>query len=812
MTVQKGPGKYSKYSFLVIVLISALVLSYAVKTPLVQSEKKIIYSEFLQLVEEKKIKEVKIVNHGSRVHGTLTDGTSFTSDAPEDKDLVKALRDAGITFSAENPGMKENLTSFITVILVPAAVILVFWLLIMRQAQGSGAQAMSFGRSKAKLLTDNRPKITFDDVAGVNEAKEELKEIVEFLMDPKKFQTLGAKIPKGVLLVGAPGTGKTLLARAISGEAGVPFLHMSGSDFVEMFVGVGASRVRDLFDQAKKNAPCLVFIDEIDAVGRQRGAGLGGGHDEREQTLNQLLVEMDGFDANIGVIMIAATNRPDVLDPALLRPGRFDRRVIVDRPDINGRKEILLVHSKDKPLDISVDLDVVAKRTPGFTGADLENVLNEAAILAARQEKKSIEMPHIEEAIDRVMAGPERKSMLLTEREKKYTAFHEAGHALVAKLIPECDPVHKISILPRGLALGYTLQLPQEDKHSKMKSELVNDICVLLGGRAAEQIMIGETSTGASNDLERATKIARRMVCEYGMSDELGPLAFGRKEDAVFLGRDLGHERDYGEEVASKIDKAVRKIIDDCDAKAYGLLETHKDRLQLVTDKLIEHETLEGIRLEHLLEGNNISESELSNLEEIKRKEQEEERKKKLEELAKKSGNGENEENTPEPAGFLYEKFLTILKEKLSSGYGDSHGESIEQAFEKIDKALANENTDGFEKIISEIKPTVIPPDEAAYFHHRMATVLAEKNLPSAAYSELLAVLQTSHDDLDGITRRVVVSSVSYFRILLDELKKSKKDFDEFLNDDELMRKVDAKYAEWEEKSSSSPGSFHKMT
>ncbi|MFC1474919.1 ATP-dependent zinc metalloprotease FtsH, partial [bacterium] len=442
---------------------------------------------------------------------------------------------------------------------------------------------------------------------------------------------LGAKIPKGVLLLGAPGTGKTLLARAIAGEAEVPFLHMSGSDFVEMFVGVGASRVRDLFDQAKKNAPCLVFVDEIDAVGRQRGAGLGGGHDEREQTLNQLLVEMDGFDQNIGVILIAATNRPDVLDPALLRPGRFDRRIVVDRPDIIGRRGILEVHARGKPINNSVDMEVVARRTPGFTGADLENVLNEAAILAAREDLETITMAHIEESIDRVIAGPERRSRILSDREKKNTAYHESGHALVAKLTPDSDPVHKISILPRGMALGYTLQLPQEDKYSQLQSELTNSICVFLGGRAAEKLMFGEVSTGAANDLERATKIARRMVCEFGMSDKLGPLTFGRKEEAVFLGRDFSGERDYSETVAATIDEEVHRIIEESYDRVTGLLKTHKDRLVLVAEKLLEHETLEGFLLETLLDGKELSEEEIATMEEQRKKQNAKKRIEKLE-------------------------------------------------------------------------------------------------------------------------------------------------------------------------------------
>jgi len=467
---------------------------------------------------------------------------------------------------------------------------------------------MSFGKSRAKLHADEKKRVTFEDVAGADEVKQELEEVVEFLKQPKKFNELGAKIPKGVLLYGPPGTGKTLLARAVAGEAGVPFFSISGSDFVEMFVGVGASRVRDLFEQAKKNAPCIVFIDEIDAVGRQRGAGLGGGHDEREQTLNQLLVEMDGFNPNEGIIIVAATNRPDILDPALLRPGRFDRQVVVDVPDITGRKEILRVHIKGKPLSDDVDLGVLARRTPGFTGADLANLVNEAALLAARRNKKQIDMFEMEESIERVVAGPEKKSKVISDKEKKLVSYHEAGHALVSTLLPDSDPVHKVSIIPRGRAGGYTLILPTEDRYYRTKSMLLDEIVVLLGGRVAESLVLRDISTGAQNDLERATSIARKMIMEYGMSDEIGPLTLGRKSEQVFLGRDITHDRNYSEEVAFKIDKEVRKIIDESYAKAENLLKSSMDKLHLIASNLMEKETLDSDEFTALIDGRSVEE------------------------------------------------------------------------------------------------------------------------------------------------------------------------------------------------------------
>jgi cell division protease FtsH len=498
---------------------------------------------------------------------------------------------------------RSRIGEWVTILggLLPLVFVAALFYLLMRQAQGANNQAFSFGKSRARLFTTERPTVTFDDVAGVDEAKEELKEVVEFLREPQKFAALGARIPKGVLLVGPPGTGKTLLAKAVAGEAGVPFFSISGSEFVEMFVGVGAARVRDLFDQAKRHSPCIVFIDEIDAVGRYRGAGLGGSHDEREQTLNQILVEMDGFDTDTNVIVMAATNRPDILDPALLRPGRFDRRIVLDRPDVKGRKAILQVHVRNKPLDKDVDLDVLARETPGFVGADIENMVNEAAILAARRNKKVIGMKEFQEAIERVIAGPERKSRIISEEEKRIIAYHEAGHALVMHFLPNCDPVHKISIIARGMALGYTMPLPEEDRYLHRKSKFLDELAGLLGGRAAEEIVFGDITTGAANDLEQATKLARAMVTRYGMSEKLGPMTFGEKQELVFLGKEIGEQREYSEKVAQEIDEEVRRIIREAYERAKEILTKHRDKLDRLAQALMEKETLEGDELKAYL-------------------------------------------------------------------------------------------------------------------------------------------------------------------------------------------------------------------
>jgi cell division protease FtsH len=574
------------------------------------------YSEFRQQVQDGSI--ATVVVERLRAHGTYDSGGEYKVELPPSETnmarLVETLEKAHDegkikSFDTPNPLVAETLQNVFVSVLIPLGAIVILWVLFWRQAQSTGNQALNFGRSKAKRLTDNVPKVTFDDVAGVEEAKSELQEVVEFLKNPKKFQALGAKIPKGVLLLGPPGCGKTLLARAVAGEAGVPFFHISGSDFVEMFVGVGASRVRDLFDTAKANKPSLVFIDEIDAVGRQRGAGLGGGHDEREQTLNQLLVEMDGFDPNSGVILIAATNRPDVLDPALLRPGRFDRRVVVDNPDVQGRRKILDVHTKGKPIAEEVDLDVLAKRTPGFTGADLANMVNEAALKAARENKQQVFMEDFDAAIDRVVAGPERKSRVLSEKVKRVTAYHEVGHALVQELLPHEHEVHKVTILPRGMALGITWSLPPEDRmYQASKSELLYEITTLLSGRVAEQMVFNEIHTGASNDLERATHIARDMVTEYGMSERLGPLKLGHRHGNPFLGRDLMEDRNYSEEVAKAIDEEVRAIIDSCYQRARQMLEENRELMDKIANVLLERETIGREEFLALLRGDTLPE------------------------------------------------------------------------------------------------------------------------------------------------------------------------------------------------------------
>ena len=548
------------------------------------------YSQFLASVQKGEVAQVTI--QGDHVVGTFSDGKTFKTFVPRDSDMIKILRENGVNIQAK-PEEESPWYMGVLVNWLPMLLLIGVWIFFMRQMQMGGGKAMSFGKSRARLLNESSRKVLFNDVAGVDEAKEELQEIVEFLRDPKKFTKLGGRIPKGVLLVGAPGTGKTLLARAIAGEAGVPFFTISGSDFVEMFVGVGASRVRDLFLQGKKNAPCIIFIDEIDAVGRHRGAGLGGGHDEREQTLNQLLVEMDGFESNEGVILIAATNRPDVLDPALLRPGRFDRQVVVPVPDIRGREGILKVHCAAKPLAPDVDVRVLAKGTPGFSGADLENLVNEAALLAARKNRDLIAMSDFESAKDKVMMGLERKSMILSDEEKRITAFHEAGHALVARLLPGADPLHKVTIIPRGRALGLTQQLPQDDRHTYARDYLLDSIAILMGGRVAEELSFNMNTTGAANDIERATQIARRMVCEWGMSKKMGPVSLGRRDEQPFLGRELGHQRDFSEQTALNIDKEVRRIVEENYQRARDILSEHKDILEGTAHALLDRETLD---------------------------------------------------------------------------------------------------------------------------------------------------------------------------------------------------------------------------
>jgi len=587
----------------IILIIAAIIAVFLIVERLVLTQntsQKLSYSDFYRRVSQNQVKDFHAVGHDAT--GELRNGTKYTVSVPDASSypFTQFLYSHGVGIDVEQPSngaIFANILQFLPLLLMAG-----FLIFILRQAQNGGSQALSFGRSRAKLLSENRPKVTFNDVAGIDEAKEELQEVVEFLKYPKKFQALGARIPKGVLLLGPPGSGKTLLARAIAGEAGVPFFSISGSDFVEMFVGVGASRVRDLFEQAKKSAPCIVFIDEIDAVGRQRGAGLGGGHDEREQTLNQLLVEMDGFDQNTGVILIAATNRPDVLDPALLRPGRFDRQIVVDRADIRGRAAILGVHARNKPLSKDVSLETLAKRTPGFSGADLENLLNEAALLAARKDRSAIEMADCDEAIDRVMVGPERRSIVMSQQEKEVTAYHESGHAVIGGLLPHHDPIHKVTIIPRGMAMGITWSLPEDDRHSQTKEQLLAAVCRLLGGRIAEEMKFKDVTTGASNDFEKATEVARRMVTQYGMSDALGPIQYGRGNHQVFLGRELGEDRNYSEDIAGRIDAEVRRIIDNCYERGRELLEKNWDKVERMVGSLLEYETVDTEEVKAILE------------------------------------------------------------------------------------------------------------------------------------------------------------------------------------------------------------------
>ncbi|MDP9751600.1 ATP-dependent zinc metalloprotease FtsH [Thermoanaerobacter pentosaceus] len=590
---------------LIFIAIYAMVQLYSQSAEPITD---IDYGQLIKYINANQVKSITLV--GNDVKGVLKNGTEFKSRVPDVTNFMNFVNpyilQGKLDFKSEPqvgpPWWIQMLPSLFLII-----IFIIFWYIFMQQAQGGGgSKVMSFGKSRARMVTDKDKRVTFNDVAGADEEKEELQEIVEFLKYPKKFLDLGARIPKGVLLVGPPGTGKTLLAKAVAGEAGVPFFSISGSDFVEMFVGVGAARVRDLFEQAKKNAPCIVFIDEIDAVGRQRGAGLGGGHDEREQTLNQLLVEMDGFSVNEGIIVIAATNRPDILDPALLRPGRFDRHITVGIPDIKGREEILKIHARNKPLAPDVSLQVLARRTPGFTGADLENLMNEAALLAARRGLKQITMAELEEAITRVIAGPEKRSRIMSEKDKKLVAYHEAGHAVVAKLLPNTPPVHEVTIIPRGRAGGYTMLLPEEDKYYMSKSEMMDEIVHLLGGRVAESLVLNDISTGAQNDIERATSIARKMVTEYGMSDRLGPMTFGTKSEEVFLGRDLGRTRNYSEEVAAEIDREIKRIIEEAYKRAESLLKGNIEKLHRVAKALIEREKLNGEEFEKVFNGEDI--------------------------------------------------------------------------------------------------------------------------------------------------------------------------------------------------------------
>jgi cell division protease FtsH len=589
--------------FWLVIVLSAFLLWEVVRASNSgQKEKPVNFTQFLNDVEQGNVKEVTIT--GQEVTGKYrNDNSGFHLTAPANyPDMIKMLKDKGVTINIRdiNSGSWTWLIN-----LAPLALLAALWFFMIRQMQTGGNKALSFGKSRARLLSMQQKKVTFKDVAGVDEAKEELKEIIEFLREAQKFQKLGGRIPKGVLLVGPPGTGKTLLARAVAGEANVPFFSISGSDFVEMFVGVGASRVRDLFEQGKKNAPCIIFIDEIDAVGRHRGAGLGGGHDEREQTLNQLLVEMDGFESNEGVILMAATNRPDVLDPALLRPGRFDRRVVVSRPDVRGREEILRVHTRKIPLADDVDLSVLARGTPGFSGADLANMVNEAALAAARQNRKAVLMYDFELAKDKVLMGVERKSLLLTDEEKKNTAFHEAGHALVAAKLPYSDPLHKVTIIPRGMALGVTMQLPIDDRHNYYRNYLETEIAILMGGRLAEEIFLSQMSTGAGNDIERATELARKMVCEWGMSD-LGPLTFGKKEEQIFLGREIAQHRDYSEATAVKIDEEVRRLVGQGYNTAKQVLSQNQDLLVKIAHALIEREVLDANEIKMIIDGKEL--------------------------------------------------------------------------------------------------------------------------------------------------------------------------------------------------------------
>ncbi|MGD2245454.1 MAG: ATP-dependent zinc metalloprotease FtsH [Candidatus Aminicenantes bacterium] len=605
MPDKKRPSRSYRSLLFWIGLGIILIILYSLLQSSASVKKEVVFSDFIRDVEENKVSEVTIA--GNQIKGKYVDGTAFkTITPPQYDDLVKILREHNVIIDVKDTTRSPWLSSLF--MWFPILILIFFWIFFMRQMQAGGNKALSFGKSRAKLFSGLQKKVTFKDVAGVEEAKEELQEIIGFLKDPKKFQKLGGRIPKGVILVGAPGTGKTLLARAVAGEADVPFFSISGSDFVEMFVGVGASRVRDLFEQGKKQAPCLIFIDEIDAVGRQRGAGLGGGHDEREQTLNQLLVEMDGFDSNEGIILIAATNRPDILDMALLRPGRFDRRIVVNMPDVKGREDILKVHVKNIPLSKDVDLKVIGRSTPGFSGADLANVVNEAALLAARRSQNQVTMKDFESAKDKVLMGVERKSMIISDEEKKSTSYHEAGHALVAALLPEADPIHKVTIIPRGLALGTTQQLPLDDRYTYSKTYLEAQLSVLMAGRIAEELFLGKTTTGAANDFEKSTEIARKMVCQWGMSD-LGPLTFGERDDLVFLGKDLAMHKNFSEKTAEMIDAEVKKIIGKNYNRTKELLEKNKAKLLRVAKALLDKEVLDSDELKAIIKGQKLPKS-----------------------------------------------------------------------------------------------------------------------------------------------------------------------------------------------------------
>ena len=590
--------------FWAVLILAVVFLVKMLNTGMAPAEQEPTFSEFMNKVEAGQVAKVEI--RGSQVEGEYKDKTKFKTFIPSEyPEIYKTLRAQGVEIKVKDAASPSWLAWGFN--LLPLLLLVGFWIFIMRQMQAGGNKALSFGKSRARLISTSQKKVTFKDVAGVEEAKEELREIIEFLQDPQKFQKLGGRIPKGVLLVGPPGTGKTLLARAVAGEANVPFFSISGSDFVEMFVGVGASRVRDLFEQGKKNAPCIIFIDELDAVGRHRGAGLGGGHDEREQTLNAMLVEMDGFDSNEGVILMAATNRPDVLDPALLRPGRFDRRIVVPRPDVKGREDILKVHTRKVPIAADVDPSVLARGTPGFSGADLANMVNEAALLAARKEQKQVVMADFETAKDKVLMGVERRSMIISDEEKRNTAYHEAGHALVASKMPNTDPLHKVTIIPRGMALGVTMQLPVDDKHTYSKDFLEDQLAVMMGGRVAEEVFLNKVTTGAGNDFEQATEVARKMVCEWGMS-ELGPLTFGKKEEAIFLGREIAQHRDYSEDTAIKIDHEVKKIVVNAYNRARQTVLENRDALERIAQELLVREVLDLNEVNLLLEGKPLPE------------------------------------------------------------------------------------------------------------------------------------------------------------------------------------------------------------